>query len=151
MHDAVLRALPACDVLVMTAAVGDYRAARRRSRKLHKRGAPLTLRLIPTSDILKDAAKRAHGQVLIGFAAETDNVCASAARKLAEKDVDLIIANEVGGADVGFGADSLRAWLLWRDGRRRALGRVKKTALARRIVTAAEELARCRRAATASA
>jgi len=141
MHDAVLAQFGACDVLVMTAAVADYRPASIATKKQHKTGAPLTLTMEPTADILMAAAARVQRQVLIGFAAETGAVLASAAKKLREKHLDLIIANDVQYAAAGFGAEQLRAWALWRDGAERDLGLADKNALATFIVAEAERLA----------
>ena len=144
MHDAVLAQFGACDVLVMTAAVADFRPATPATKKQHKAGAPLTLTMEPTADILMAAAARVQRQVLIGFAAETGAVLASAARKLREKHLDLIIANDVQYADAGFGAARLRAWALWRDGAERDLGLADKTALATFIVAEAQRMAAAR-------
>jgi phosphopantothenoylcysteine decarboxylase/phosphopantothenate--cysteine ligase len=141
MLEAVLAQFGACDVLVMTAAVGDYRPTSVATKKQHKSDAPLVLTLQPTEDILAAASLRAQQQVLIGFAAETGDVRESAARKLVAKRLDMIIANDVQQANAGFGAGHLRAWALWRDGSARDLGMADKPALATFIVAEAARLA----------
>jgi len=140
MRHAVLECLPACDVLVMTAAVSDYRPARRHARKLHKTTRALPLTLVRTPDILRDVRRRATGQVLIGFAAETHRIRSSAARKLEAKGLDMIVANDVGSEGAGFGARDLRAWVLFRSGATAKLGTMPKRRVARYIVRAAERL-----------
>ncbi len=106
MHDAVRAALGGAAVLVMAAAVADYRPAVVAPRKLKKRES-LTLELIPTVDILSslvhDPVRR--GVVMVGFAAETDDLRSNAARKLVEKHLDLIVLNDVSRADIGMGSD----------------------------------------------
>jgi len=139
MHAAIHSVFPQCDAVVMTAAVGDYQAARPRAHKLHKTGATLTLRLVRTPDILASLPRRRR-QIVIGFAAETHAMCASAARKLAGKNLDMIVANDVSAADAGFGAAALRAVMIWRDGRRRDLGRCSKRSLAQQLVRETEQL-----------
>jgi phosphopantothenoylcysteine decarboxylase/phosphopantothenate--cysteine ligase len=141
MCAAVLAQFDACDVLVMTAAVADFRPVSCAPVKQHKADAPLTLAIAPTDDILMAAAARMQRQVLIGFAAETGAGLASAARKLREKHLDLIVANDVQCAQAGFGAEHLRAWALWRGGAERDLGLADKNALAAFIVAEAERLA----------
>lgn len=147
MQAAIHAAFPTCDALIMTAAVGDYQAARPRTSKLHKTGRVLTLRLVRTPDILASLPRRRR-QIVIGFAAETDAMHAAAARKLAAKQLDLIVANDVSAPDAGFGHPALRAALLYRDGRVRELGRCSKQALARLLVRETERL--CAARATAS-
>ncbi|OGV72055.1 MAG: hypothetical protein A3K19_08185 [Lentisphaerae bacterium RIFOXYB12_FULL_65_16] len=106
MTEAVKREFPACDVLVMCAAVADYRPAVAAARKVHKSGANVSLELVPTEDILLGLKplKRA-GQRIMGFAAETHGMETSARRKLREKGLDWIAANDVSRTDIGFGSD----------------------------------------------
>jgi phosphopantothenoylcysteine decarboxylase / phosphopantothenate---cysteine ligase len=106
MHDAVRVALEGAAVLVMAAAVADYRVASAAPRKLKKRPS-LTLELIPTVDILNSLAQDPirRGVLVVGFAAETHDLHANAVRKLAEKRLDLIVLNDVSRADIGMGGD----------------------------------------------
>jgi len=107
MQAAIETEFPTLDVVVMAAAVADFRPVSPAGNKLKKEaGAPI-IELEPTPDILAGlgAAKR-PGQVLVGFAAETDDLLANAARKVATKRLDLIVANDVGAAGVGFAHDT---------------------------------------------
>jgi phosphopantothenoylcysteine decarboxylase/phosphopantothenate--cysteine ligase len=106
MRAAVRAALPGAALLVMAAAVADYRAGEVAMRKLKKR-ASLTLELIPTVDILGSLAGDPvrDGVLVVGFAAETDDITTNAARKLADKQLDLIVLNDVSRTDIGMGSD----------------------------------------------
>jgi len=107
MLEAVLKALPDCDALVMCAAVADWRPKHCASQKLKKNVMSGVLELERTEDILQAVRGRRHpGQVIVGFAAETENVIASASGKLLGKGLDLVVANDVSRADAGFGADT---------------------------------------------
>ncbi len=105
------------DVVVMAAAVADFRPKAPAATKLKKADGPPEIVLEPTPDILAGlgAAKR-PGQVLVGFAAETDDLVANASRKLAAKRLDLIVANDVGAPGVGFQHDTNAVTLLAADG-----------------------------------
>ncbi len=117
MADTVREHFPACDVLVMCAAVADYRPAAVNSQKMKKTGTGLSIALERTEDILGSiAAVRRPDQMVMGFAAETENVQANAERKLAEKNLDWIVANDVSRADAGFEADTNQVTILGRDG-----------------------------------
>lgn len=92
----------AADVLIMAAAVADFRAAAPAAGKVKKADAPRTLVLEPNPDILAAVGARKGSRLVIGFAAETENLAAEAARKLAAKNADLIVANDIGRSDIGF-------------------------------------------------
>jgi len=106
MARAVEDAFARATVVVMTAAVADYRPRQPGSRKLKKRAASLTLELERNPDILAGLGTRKGGRLLIGFAAETHDVAAEARRKLVAKRLDLIVANDVTAPGAGFGADT---------------------------------------------
>jgi phosphopantothenoylcysteine decarboxylase/phosphopantothenate--cysteine ligase len=110
MHKAVLDRAEGMDVIVMAAAVADYAPAERATRKVQKSGDTLTLVLKRTPDILGDLGRRrlktGHGPVLVGFAAETDDLVARAAAKREQKHADLIVANDVSRSDAGFDVDT---------------------------------------------
>ena len=110
MHRAVLDRAEAMDVVVMAAAVADYTPAERAPRKVQKSGDTLTLVLNRTPDILDDLGRRrlrtGHGPVLVGFAAETDDLVARATAKREQKHADLIVANDVSRSDAGFDVDT---------------------------------------------
>ncbi|NLF38292.1 phosphopantothenoylcysteine decarboxylase [bacterium] len=146
MRDAILEAFPACDVLVMSAAVSDYRPSKRAHHKIHKSNPSLTLELQLNPDIIREVQRKAKGQVLIGFAAETEEHMASARQKLENKGLDMIIANDVGGKGVGFAAEHANAAALFRDGAEKPLGVVTKARLGRFIIEQAEMLVERKRA-----
>ena len=104
MHHAVMSLLPRASVVIKTAAVADYRPKAAADQKI-KRGGPMTLELEATPDILKEIAARKSGQVVIGFAAETDNVLENARQKLLAKNLDAIVVNDVSREGVGFDSD----------------------------------------------
>jgi len=109
MHEAVMRAAAGADVVIMAAAVADYAPAQRAHTKITKDDAPLTLTLERTKDILADlgAMRDALGgaaPVLVGFAAETEDLLGRARAKRARKKLDMIVANDVAAADRGFDA-----------------------------------------------
>ncbi|MBR1608496.1 MAG: phosphopantothenoylcysteine decarboxylase [Kiritimatiellae bacterium] len=95
-----------CDALVMTAAVADFRPESAAADKIRKGEMPETIRLVRNPDILKTLAPRKGRRVFVGFAAETRDAAASAARKLAAKGLDLVVANDVTAPGAGFGVDT---------------------------------------------
>jgi phosphopantothenoylcysteine decarboxylase/phosphopantothenate--cysteine ligase len=104
MRDAVLKLFPEATVAIMTAAVSDYRADSVASQKLKRSGA-MTLELQPTADILLELSRQKKSQILIGFAAETENVLENARRKLVSKSLDAIVVNDVSREGVGFDSE----------------------------------------------
>jgi len=120
MHGAVLHHAERADVVIMAAAVADYTPERRAAQKISKRDDELTVVLKKTPDILADlGARRAasgRGPLLVGFAAETENVVARAAAKRDAKQVDLIVANDVSREDAGFEVDTNAVTIVGRDG-----------------------------------
>ena len=104
MLEAVLRLLPESSIVVKTAAVADYAVSRPPAQKI-KRSGPLTLELEPTKDILAEIARRKTSQLVIGFAAETENGLENARRKLTSKSLDAIVLNDVSRDGVGFDSD----------------------------------------------
>ena len=103
-------------MVVMAAAVADYRPASIHPQKVKKNGGALVLDLEPTDDILAAVAGKSASRVVIGFAAETENVIANARKKLDEKGADLIIANDVSASDSGFDVDHNRIALVSSEG-----------------------------------
>jgi len=119
MHAAVMQAAVQADGVIMAAAVADYTPAEPASAKVAKRDGPLTLTLMRTRDILGDLGARrgsATTPVLVGFAAETDEVLRKARDKRVRKGVDLIVANDVSGSDRGFDADTNAVTIVGADG-----------------------------------
>jgi len=113
MQDAVLPRAPAADVIVMAAAIADFRPKAPPERKIKKDEGFSEIVLEPTHDFLVDLGRaKPAGQVLVGFAAETDDLLENAAAKLERKGLDLIVANDVSQPDAGFEVDTNRAILL---------------------------------------
>src|SRR5512133_1872940 len=117
MHTAVMKRAGECSVIIKPAAVADYRPAERSGAKIKKKNDELMLQLVKTTDILAELGQREKGPFLVGFAAETGNLAEFAAKKLRDKNVDMIVANDVSQADAGFNVDTNRVSLFFRDGR----------------------------------
>jgi phosphopantothenoylcysteine decarboxylase / phosphopantothenate---cysteine ligase len=140
MCAAVLRALPACDALVMAAAVADWRPRHAAPRKLKKENMAPCLELERTPDILLAVrhARRAH-QIVVGFAAETGDPLAEAQRKLVDKGLDMIAANDVSAPGSGFGGDTNRVTLIT-PAAREALPLLTKDAVATLLIARIEAI-----------
>ncbi|MCE5258086.1 MAG: bifunctional phosphopantothenoylcysteine decarboxylase/phosphopantothenate--cysteine ligase CoaBC [Chloroflexi bacterium] len=138
MYAAVLQRVAETDLLVMAAAVADYRPKGAAAQKIKKADDDLTLELERTPDILMAVAQRRqethHPAFVVGFAAETENLLANAASKLASKHLDLIVANDVSSSDSGFDVDQNRVILLRPDGAQEPLPLLQKTEVAERIL-----------------
>ena len=104
MRDAVLERLPQATVVIATAAVSDYRPKTQARHKI-KRSGPMSLDLEPTADILGEVARSRRGQLLVGFAAETENALENARKKLAAKSLDAIVVNDVSRPGIGFDSE----------------------------------------------
>ena len=136
MREAALHHLPGCSVVIKAAAVADYRAREPRTSKIKsmKKDEGLTLELAPNPDILRMLAAQKGGAFLVGFAAETDDVRAHAEAKLAAKGIDLMVANDVSRADIGFESDDNEVLLLDRWGGALELPRMSKREVADAIL-----------------
>jgi phosphopantothenoylcysteine decarboxylase/phosphopantothenate--cysteine ligase len=132
MFDAVHRDADSCDVCVLCAAVADYKPANVSPVKIKKRPGNLSLELVPTRDILDSLGHRQHRQfLLVGFAAETNDVEQNAAKKLRAKNCDIIVAND---ARLGMESDENELMILFRDGEIKTISRAPKRILARELV-----------------
>jgi phosphopantothenoylcysteine decarboxylase/phosphopantothenate--cysteine ligase len=132
MFDAVHQHANSSDVCVLCAAVADYKAAQVSPVKIKKHNAEFSLELMPTRDILQSLGVRHTGEfLLVGFAAETDNIEANATKKLREKNCDIIIAND---ARIGMETDENELLILFRNGETRKTSRAPKTFLAHELV-----------------
>jgi len=142
MAAAALQAAETAQVIIGAAAPADFAPAARAAQKIKKSGRDReTLELVPTTDILAELGRRKRpGQRLIAFAAESERLEAHAAEKLARKNADLIVANDITAPDAGFAADTNRALLLYPDGRNTTLDLQHKDAMAERILDAVAEL-----------
>ncbi len=146
MAAVVLKETENADLLIMAAAVADYKPAQEIKRKVKKdQGGLSVINLETTPDILSELAQRKKStgigpRLVIGFAAETDNLLENASSKLKKKDLDLIVANDVSRKDSGFGSDKNQVTLIWKDGRKKELPLMKKTAVSDVIIQEAAKL-----------
>ena len=145
MKDAILAQLPRADVVIMAAAVADYRPIERATKKMKKKdlGNEMRLRLVENPDLLSAiVATRRPGTIVIGFKAETGDATAEAGRMLRDKKLDLVVANDVADPRSAFGSDDDEVAFVSADGVER-LPLLKKTEVARRLIEKlAERLAR---------
>ncbi len=138
--EAVLSRGEAADVVIQAAAPADFRPKVAAAHKIKKTGEGMTLELESTTDIAAELGRRKRaGQVLVAFAAETDDVVENARGKLAKKNADLIVANDVSRSDAGFGVDTNVVTLIT-AGDARALEKMSKRAAADAILTRVREL-----------
>jgi phosphopantothenoylcysteine decarboxylase/phosphopantothenate--cysteine ligase len=137
MHDAVERAVDDADLLIMAAAVADFRPAVAARHKIKKLAGTdkVAIDLVRNPDILASVDR--PGLVKIGFAAETEDIVANAARKLKEKGLDMIVAND---AEAAIGSDENQATIMFADGSTRELPRMTKRRLADEIIDLATAL-----------
>ena len=136
MHDVVSKHIGRMDIAVFAAAVADYTPAKIESQKIKKSGDTLTLELVRTADILGSARDVFRFQgTLVGFAAETENLEVNARDKLSRKQCDLVIANDVSQAGIGFDSDHNQVLLVYPD-RSEALPMASKHELSLQLVDA---------------
>jgi phosphopantothenoylcysteine decarboxylase / phosphopantothenate---cysteine ligase len=114
MKQAVLDLLPQATMVIMTAAVSDYQPKAEATQKIKRKG-PMTLELETTPDILKELVARKDSQIIVGFAAETENVLENARQKFAAKGLDTIVVNDVSREGVGFDSDRNAVTILTHD------------------------------------
>ena len=135
MREAVLGREPWATVVIMTAAVADYRVANPARQKIKKNDSTLSLTLERTGDILSEVgARRRPDRLLVGFAAETDHGVEHARRKLREKRLDLIVLNDVSQEDAGFDVDTNRVWLIGSEGETEGWPLLDKDEVAERLM-----------------
>ena len=133
MRNAVLAELPHVTTVVMAAAMADYRPCTTAPTKIKRSGEVLQIELTPNPDILKEVVANKQGQVVIGFAAETEDLVENARQKLERKQLDAIVANDVTEAGSGFDVDTNKAILLGRDGATISFPLMSKDELADKI------------------
>ena len=132
MFEAVYRHAHGSDVCVLCAAVADYKPAKVSRAKIKKRADRMSLELMPTRDILQSLGRqRERTFLLVGFAAETDHIEQNAAKKLREKNCDIIVAND---AWIGMESDENELLILFREGQIKKFSRASKKILARKLV-----------------
>src|SRR6266704_5375170 len=141
MHHAVMERIANSSISILAAAVADYRPVEQHAEKIKKGHAPLTISFEPTTDILAEVARNKGQKIVVGFAAETDHVAENARKKLASKNADLIVANDVTAEGAGFDRDTNVVTIFSRDGRDLALPKMPKCEVAQRIL---DEIVRLR-------
>lgn len=134
LHDAVHAATPGCDILVMCAAVSDYKPLTTAAQKMEKQTGEFTLRLKPTRDILASLQHDDRSYFVVGFAAETHAMEARARQKLFAKHCDMIVANDVSQPDSGMESDDNAVTIFFRDHKSKAIARASKKEIARDLV-----------------
>ena len=139
MRQAVLTHLERCSVVIKAAAVSDYRPVHVSKNKMKKGDPYQTLELERTRDILEEVGKKKGDRILVGFAAETEDLVAHARKKLAEKNLDFIVANDVTQPDAGFGTDTNQVRILFPSGEIKDLPLVSKETVSEFIL---DEVAR---------
>ncbi|MGV3487803.1 MAG: bifunctional phosphopantothenoylcysteine decarboxylase/phosphopantothenate--cysteine ligase CoaBC [Tuberibacillus sp.] len=130
MHKIVKENFGQADAVIMTAAVSDYRPKTVSSRKIKKSDGNLIIEFVRNPDILEELGKTKTDQILIGFAAETNDIDLYAKRKLEKKNLDMVVANDVSKSDIGFRSDNNQVSLYFRDGRIRHLNKMSKSEVA---------------------
>ncbi len=119
MEKEILRLYPKADIVIMAAAISDFKFAEILTQKVKKKEQKLQekVKIVPTQDVLNKLGMRKGKKVLVGFAAETENVVDNALKKIKEKNLDLIIANNVSGAGIGFESDFNQVSIIFPDGK----------------------------------
>ena len=139
MREEVLKLFDTVDAVIMSAAVADFRVKNPSAQKI-KKSDEMTLELVKNPDILRELGTLKKSQVLIGFAAETQNLLEYANKKLVEKNLDFIVANDVTADGAGFGVPTNIASIIWRGGNVENFAKMSKSALADKIVERVAEL-----------
>ena len=134
MREVVLSEFDSVDVVIMSAAVADYRVKNPATQKIKKSSDTLTIELVKNPDILRELGTLKKSQVLVGFAAETQNVLEYANKKLVEKNLDFIVANDVTVDGAGFGVSTNVASIIWRNGDVENFAKMTKSDLAEKII-----------------
>ncbi len=133
MRAAVLKEYVQCTAVIMAAAVSDYHPATVAEKKIKRGKGAVELRLEPNPDILKELGENKNGKWLVGFAAETEELTANARKKLREKNLDMVVANNIAETGSGFDGDTNSATIVDRPGATRSLPLMSKDELADRI------------------
>ena len=140
MYAAVTKQFTQMDAVVMAAAVSDYRPKKRAEEKIKKNKASESLDLEKTEDILLRLGELKEGQILVGFAAETEDLLENAKVKLSQKNLDFIVANDLTAANAGFGSDTNEVTILWPGGEVESLPSKSKEVIAMEIWDRVERL-----------
>lgn len=138
MEYAVLENAKKADIVIMAAAVSDYSFAKKSAAKIKKSDSEKTVELVRTNDILKSLGRRKGNKILVGFAAETENVRDNALKKIKDKNIDLIIANDVSKEGIGFNSDYNKVSIIYPDGKTIQTEKKSKTEISQEIFNAIE-------------
>jgi phosphopantothenoylcysteine decarboxylase / phosphopantothenate---cysteine ligase len=133
MRDAVLSRLPETTIIIKSAAVADYHVANVPQQKVKKTSAKVSIDLDPTPDILAECGRRKQDRILIGFAAETQNMVEEARRKMTTKNCDMVVGNLVSQEGIGFESDQNEVTLVMRNGDTERIQKAPKREIAERI------------------
>lgn len=134
MREEILKIFDSVDAVIMSAAVADFRVKNPAAQKIKKSDETLTLELVKNPDILRELGTLKKNQILVGFAAETQNVLDYATKKLVEKNLNFIVANDVTAEGAGFSVPTNIASIIWRDGNVENFPKMKKSELAEKII-----------------
>jgi phosphopantothenoylcysteine decarboxylase/phosphopantothenate--cysteine ligase len=142
MEKEVLKLYPQADIVIMAAAISDFKFAEMLPQKIKKKGQRLeeNVKIVPTQDVLKKLGKKKGGKVLIGFAAETENIVDNALKKIKEKNLDMIIANDVSENGIGFESDFNQVSIVFPDGRTIYTEKKSKQAISQIILDSIEDI-----------
>lgn len=133
MKNAILDNFEKSDIVIKSAAVADYKAKNYSNEKIKKGEGDLVLTFVRDNDILKILGEKKSNQILVGFAAESNNVLENAKRKLENKNLDYIVANDITSADTGFGSEDNKVIIISRDGEEIYLDKMSKKEVASKI------------------
>ena len=140
MLDAVMKRLPDAQVVIGAAAPADYTPKSPRAQKIKKSDQALTVELEPTTDIIAEVGRIKDRRIVVAFAAETENLIENAKKKIAKKNADFIVANDVSRTDIGFGADENEVTIIGSDGSVHEVPRISKREVGNRILDLIEEM-----------
>ncbi len=140
MQQALAERFDSSDVVIKAAAVADYRPLQKAQQKIKKSAEEFCLQLEKNPDLLAELGKRKKKQILVGFAAETENLLENAATKIKMKNLDMIVANDVTAEGAGFGSETNLVNFLFADGRQEALPLLSKAKVAETLLDRVREL-----------
>lgn len=133
MKNAILDNFEKSDIVIKSAAVADYKAKNYSNEKIKKGEGDLVLTFVRDNDILKILGEKKNNQILVGFAAESSNVLENAKKKLKNKNLDYIVANDITSADTGFASDDNKVIIISKDGEEIYLDKMSKKEIASKI------------------
>lgn len=135
MQNAVNKEFEHCDMVIMAAAVADYRVKNYSDKKIKKDNkGTISLELVKNPDILAEVSKKKSRQIVVGFCAESDNLIDNAKKKIAKKGCDYLIANDISRKDIGFNSENNEVSILDKDGNIKNLSKASKRSISRQIL-----------------